>query len=80
MTTLRLKPNSRTIKPLKKLDKSKQEWEFKDTGVMVHESGFSIQFFNDEECEIVNIPKELNFSDIRDLTSKAMIVRKNRYR
>ena len=76
MATLSLKPNARKTTSLKIPEPTKSAWTSKSTGVMVHESGFSIQFFNDEECEIINIPKGMPFSTIRDMTTKAMNLRK----
>jgi len=78
VATLSLKPNSRKITPLtieKPVKLAKSQWTSNSVGVMVHESGFSIQFFGSEECEIINIPKGMSFSTIRELTTKAMDVR-----
>jgi hypothetical protein len=74
---LSLKPNSRKTAPLnidKKNKASKTEWTSNSVGVLVHESGFSIQFFNDDECEILNIPKGMSYATIRELSTKAMNV------
>ena len=80
MATLKLKANSRKTPPLAKPKSAENEWEFNDVGVLTHSSGFSIQFFGDEDCEIVNIPKDMELSAVRDLTSKAIRVRNRRYR
>ncbi len=79
MATLSLKPNSRKTPPVvKKTSTHSSEWRFADAGVMHHKSGFSIQFFSGEECEITNIPKDVDLTTIRDLTSKAIRARKTR--
>ena len=80
MATLKLKPNSRKTPPLETPKPTENEWDFNDVGVLTHTSGFSIQFFNQDECEIVNIPKDMELSTVRDLTSKAIRVRNRRYR
>ena len=77
MATLKLKPNSRKTPPLVKPKVTENEWSFNDVGILTHRSGFSIQFFNKEECEILNIPKDMDLSTVRELTSKAIRV-KNR--
>ena len=72
---LSLKPNSRKTAPLnitKTAKAVKSEWTSNNVGVLVHESGFSIQVFNDDECEIINIPKGMSLATIRELSSKAM--------
>ena len=79
MATLKLKPNSRKTPALKIPSlQSSSEWEFDDVGVMRHSSGFSIQFFNSEECEITNIPKDMSLTTVRELTSKAIKARNRR--
>lgn len=84
MSTLSLKPNSRKTPPLEipkpSSASSSAEWQFKDVGVMIHSSGFSIQFFNAEECEITNIPKDMPVTSIRTLTSEAIKIRSRRHR
>ena len=80
MATLKLKPNSRKTPAIVHVKPTENQWEFNDVGVLTHHSGFSIQFFNDEECEIVNIPKDMELSEVRELTSKAIRVRNRRYR
>ena len=82
VATLSLKPNSRKNAPLAiatNAKTTKTEWTSNNVGVLVHESGFSIQFFNDEECEIINIPKNMSVASIRELSTKAMNVRNKRY-
>ena len=79
MATLSLKPNSRKTPALKIPSPQSSEWEFDDVGVMRHSSGFSIQFFNSEECEITNIPKDMSLTTIRELTSKAIKARNRRH-
>jgi len=79
VATLSLKPNSRKTPPLEKPAAQTGEWEFGDVGMMHHQSGFSIQFFSGEECEIVNIPKDMPLTSIRDLTTKAIRARKARF-
>ncbi len=76
VATLKLKPNSRKTPPLLEKAKSSSEWVYEGTGIMRHSSGFSIQFFGGEECEITNIPKDMSLSIIRDLTDKATKLRK----
>jgi len=79
VATLSLKPNSRKTPPIvKKTSTTSSEWRFADVGVMHHSSGFSIQFFSGEECEITNIPKDMDLTTIRDLTTKAIKARKAR--
>ena len=79
MATLSLKPNSRKTPPIvKNTSTTSSEWRFADVGVMHHSSGFSIQFFSAEECEITNIPKDMDLTTIRDLTTKAIKARKAR--
>ena len=78
MTTLKLKPNARKTPPMVMNRRSStssvqsKDWSLSDLGVMSHTSGFSIQFFNREECEITNIPANLSVTKIRELTSEAM--------
>ena len=77
MSILSLKPNSRKTTPLnitKTTKSAETEWTSNGVGILVHESGFSIQFFNDEECEIINIPKDMSVATIRELSAKAMAV------
>ncbi len=76
MATLSLKPNSRKTPPLEKAKAPSTDWEMNDVGVMRHTSGFSIQFFNSEECEIINIPKDMSLTTIREMTTKAIQARK----
>ena len=45
---------------------------------MRHESGFKVQFYSDDECDITHIPEGMDFSTIRELTSKAIELRKRR--
>jgi len=78
VATLRLKPNSRKTPPLEKPVPASAEWEFGEVGAMLHTSGFSIQFFNSEECEITNIPDDMSLTTVRELTEKAISVRKRR--
>jgi len=80
VTTLRLKPNSRKTPPLTKSAVNKTEWEFEEVGVMRHKSGFTIQFFDGEECDITKIPKDMTLPTIRELTSKAIKARSRRFR
>ena len=80
MATLRLKPNSRKTPPLVQPTPASSEWEFADVGVMHHTSGFSIQFFNGDECEITNIPKDMSLTTLRELTTKAIRARNRRSR
>ena len=75
VATLSLKPNSRKTATINLAKPANTEWTSNDAGVLTHESEFSIQFFNSEECEIVNIPKDMSFATIRELTTKAMTVR-----
>jgi len=79
MATLKLKSNVRQKVPLR-IKKAKQnaDWFFGEVGVMRHESGFKVQFFSDEECEITHIPEGMDFTTIRELTSKAIKLRKRR--
>jgi hypothetical protein len=80
VSILSLKPNSRKTAPLniakttKTTKSAETEWTSNGVGILVHESGFSIQFFNDEECEIINIPKDMSVATIRELSAKAMAV------
>ena len=78
MATLTLKPNSRKTPPLTKPAPVSCDWEFGEVGVMTHSSGFSIQFFNSEECEIVTIPQDMSLTTIRELTTQAMKTRNRR--
>jgi len=80
VSTLSLKPNSRTKPPLIKPSLKSSDWEFDEVGVMRHSSGFKIQFFNSEECEITHIPKDLSLTKVRELTSEAIKVRNRRFR
>ena len=80
MVTLRLKPNSRKIPPLVISKVQSSEWEFNDVGVMHHNSGFMIQFFNRDECEITNIPDDMSLTTVRELTSEAIKARNRRFR
>ena len=79
MSTLKLKPNSRKKVNLR-VKKAKQhaDWSFDEVGVMRHESGFKIQFYTDEECEITQVPAGLDFTQIRELTDKAIKLRQRR--
>ena len=79
MSTLKLKLNARKMVPLR-IKKAKQnaDWSFDEVGIMRHVSGFKVQFFSDDECEITHIPDGMDFSEIRDLTSKAISLRKRR--
>ena len=79
MSTLKLKPNARQKAPLR-IKKAKQhdDWSFDEVGLMRHASGFKVQFFSDDECEITHIPDGMNFTTIRELTAKAMRLRKLR--
>jgi hypothetical protein len=58
--------------------KTNADWSFDEVGVMRHESGFKVQFYTDDECEITYIPDGMDFSRIRELTSKAIQLRKRR--
>ena len=79
MSTLKLKPNSRQKVPLRvKKAKTNSDWHFDEVGVMRHESGFKVQFYSDDECDITHIPEGMDFSTIRELTSKAIELRKRR--
>ena len=78
MATLSLKPNARKTPPLTKPTQQESEWEFGDVGVMRHTSGFSIQFFNSEECEITNIPQDMSLTTVRELTTKAIKAKNKR--
>ena len=75
MTTLKLKPNSRKKSPLvintPPTTKS-NDWEITSQGIMTHNSGFKIQFFNQDECEILNIPEQMPLSSLRELSNEAM--------
>ena len=79
MATLRLKPNSRTTPALTISKVNATEWQFEDVGVMRHESGFTIQFFSRDECEITHIPKDMSLTTVRELTSKATKARNRRF-
>ena len=63
-----------------RIKKAKQnaDWSFDEVGVMRHKSGFKVQFYNDDECDITHIPDGMDFSEIRDLTAKAIKLRKRR--
>ncbi len=78
MATLSLKPNARKTPPLAKVTPQSSEWKMGEVGVMRHTSGFSIQFFNSEECEIQNIPKDMSLTTVRELTTKAIQVKNKR--
>lgn len=78
MATLRLKPNSRKTPPLILPTATSSDWEISDSGVLLHSSGFSIQFFSSEECEIINIPNEMSLTRVRELTTEAMKTRNKR--
>jgi len=80
LATLHLKPNSRKTPPLEQPQVVQSEWDMNDVGVMNHTSGFSIQFFNQDECEIVTIPKDMPLATVRDLTTKAIQTRKRRFK
>ena len=80
MATLSLKPNSRKTPPLAKPTPKASNWEINDVGVMVHTSGFRIQFFNQDECEIINIPDGMSLTTVRELTSDAIRTRNRRFR
>lgn len=84
MSTLKLKPNARKSSTDKnvplRIKKAKQnaDWSFDEVGVMRHKSGFIVQFYTDDECDITHIPDGMDFSEIRDLTAKAIKLRKRR--
>ena len=78
MATLSLKPNARKTPALTIVTPQNSEWEMGEVGVMRHTSGFSIQFFNSEECEIQNIPKDMSLTTVRELTTKAIQVKNRR--
>ena len=80
MATLSLKPNARKTAPLVKPVTGSEEWVFSGSGVMNHTSGFSIQFFNKDECDIINIPEDMSLSTVRELTTKAIKARNRRSR
>lgn len=79
MATLSLKPNSRKNTPLNIAKTAKSEWTSNNHGVLAHDSGFCIQFFNGEECEITNIPKNMPSAKVRELSTKAMNLRNINY-
>jgi len=79
VSTLKLKPNSRKKVNLRvKKAKLHADWSFDEVGVMRHESGFKIQFYTDEECEITQVPAGMDFTQIRELTDKAIKLRQRR--
>lgn len=78
MATLSLKPNSRKTPHLVKSAQESSEWILSDVGVMSHSSGFSIQFFGKDDCEITNIPEDMSLATVRELTSKAISLRSRR--
>ena len=58
--------------------KANADWSFDEVGVMRHESGFKVQFYSDDECDITAIPDGMDFTEIRQLTAKAIELRKRR--